>query len=120
MDVIDIRPFIPSKDYAVSKAFYTDIDFKPDFVTDDLTLFENGDCAFFLQRFYDENLAKNFMLQVCVNDIEAAYALCENTTHKTKITEITKERWGSVFYVWGPVGELLHMTQLNEPTDDRN
>ena len=51
MDVIDIKTFVPSKDYEVSKSFYSEIGFKSEYVTDDLTLFENGDCLFFLQRF---------------------------------------------------------------------
>jgi len=51
MDVIDIKTFVPSKDYEISKSFYSEIGFKSEYVTDDLTLFENGDCLFFLQRF---------------------------------------------------------------------
>ena len=66
MDVDHIKVFIPSKDYEVSKRFYSQIGFKGEFVSDALTLFENGDCQFFLQNFYSEDLAKNFMLQVCV------------------------------------------------------
>ena len=49
MDVIDIKTFVPSKDYEISKTFYSEIGFKSEYVTDDLTLFENGDCLFFLQ-----------------------------------------------------------------------
>ena len=52
MDVIDIKTFIPSKDYEVSLSFYAEIGFKSEYVSDDLTLFENGDCLFFLQRFF--------------------------------------------------------------------
>ena len=49
MDVDHIKVFIPSKDYEVSKRFYSQIGFKGEFVSDALTLFENGDCQFFLQ-----------------------------------------------------------------------
>ncbi|MFD2167002.1 lactoylglutathione lyase [Thalassotalea euphylliae] len=113
MDVIDIRTFIPCKDFDVSKSFYTEIGFTPEDASEDLTLFQNGKCFFFLQRFYNEELAKNFMLQVCVADIDAAFDLCEKSAHKTKISPIQRERWGKVFFVWGPVGELLHITELN-------
>lgn len=112
MDVIDIKTFIPSKDFEISKSFYLEIGFKSEYVTDDLTLFENGDCLFFLQRFYNEGLAKNFMLQICVSEIYGAHELCSKSEHKTKITPIQQESWGKVFYLWGPVGELLHITQL--------
>jgi hypothetical protein len=107
MEVIDIKTFVPSKDYETSKSFYTEIGFTSEYVNDELTLFENGDCLFFLQRFYNEDLAKNFML-----DIYDAHELCSRSKHKTKITPIQQEPWGKVFYLWGPVGELLHITQL--------
>lgn len=112
MDVIDIKAFVPSKDYEISKSFYSEIGFTSEYVSDDLTLFENGDCLFFLQRFYNEKLAKNFMLQICVADIDEAFELCSNSEYKTKITPVQQESWGKVFYLWGPVGELLHITQL--------
>ncbi len=103
---------MPSKDYAVSQLFYQEIGFVADPVNDHLTLFSNGECQFFLQRFYDRSLAENLMLQICVTDIQAAHLLCERTEHKQKISAITDEPWGQVFYLWGPSGELLHMTQL--------
>jgi hypothetical protein len=52
------------------------------------------------------------MLQVCVLDISAAFQCANLARHKTKITQIKTESWGQVFYLWGPVGELLHVTQL--------
>ncbi len=112
MDVIDIKAFVPSKDYEVSKSFYSEIGFKADYVSEDLTLFQNGDCLFFLQRFFNADLAANFMLQLCVSDIESAYRLCSQSKHKTKITPIQQESWGKVFYLWGPAGEPLHVTEL--------
>ncbi|MFS1702054.1 lactoylglutathione lyase [Alteromonas sp. AMM-1] len=113
MVVLDIKAFVPSKDYDISKAFYRDLGFSVEYVTDDLALCENGECTFFLQRFYQPELANNFMLQICVDNIEDAFQRCNNSEHKTKISEIQQESWGKVFYVWGPGDELLHMTELN-------
>tara|TARA_R110002126_G_scaffold33382_1_gene104421 strand:+ start:6580 stop:6924 length:345 start_codon:yes stop_codon:yes gene_type:complete len=113
MDVVDIKAFVPSKDYEISKSFYSEIGFKSAFVSEDLTLFQNGECLFFLQRFFNEDLANNFMLQVCVSDIDTAYRLCSQSKHKTKITPVQSEPWGKVFYLWGPAGELLHITELD-------
>ncbi|MBS08055.1 MAG: lactoylglutathione lyase [Alteromonas sp.] len=112
MDVIDIKTFIPSKNYDISKAFYSEIGFNAEYVNEDLTLFENGYCLFFLQRFYNPELANNFMLQICVADIQDAFELCSRSLHKTKISSIERQHWGSVFYLWGPSGELLHITEL--------
>ena len=113
MNVTDIKVFVPSKDYEVSKSFYAEIGFKSKFITDDLTLFQNEACCLYLQRFYNQELADNFMLQVCVSDIEEAFNVCSSSEHKTRITPIQQEAWGKVFYLWGPAGELLHITELS-------
>ncbi|GAB2683133.1 lactoylglutathione lyase [Aliiglaciecola sp. 3_MG-2023] len=113
MQVEDIRVFIPSLDYENSIGFYQQLGFDCEFASDDLTLCKNGECYFFIQRFYNQQLAENLMLQICVEDIEQAYSLAQNAEHKTKLSEIQTESWGQVFYLWGPVGELLHITQLN-------
>lgn len=112
MHVAHIKPFIPSKDFEISIEFYTEIGFTPEPVTEDLILFRNTGTEFFLQRFYVQELADNFMLQICVKNIEAAFASCNDAKHKAKISQITQEDWGKVFYLWGPSGELLHMTEL--------
>jgi hypothetical protein len=109
---VDIRAFIPSKDYEQSKTFYTELGFVGEYVTDDLTLFESDQCTFFLQRFYNKELAENLMFQLIVLDIDGAFEMATNSKHKTKITPIQQEHWGKVFYLWGPSGELWHVTQL--------
>lgn len=54
------------------------------------------------------------MLQVCVLDIETAHSLCKKATDKLKISDVSIETWGKVFYLWGPSGELLHITELRK------
>lgn len=73
MKVDDIRVFIPSKNYEVSQSFYQALGFKMNYVSEDLSLFENGDCSFFLQRFYHKDFAQNLMLQLSVLDINEAF-----------------------------------------------
>jgi len=48
--VDDIRVFIPSKNYEASKSLYQELGFKMDYVTDDLSLFKNGECSFFFTK----------------------------------------------------------------------
>lgn len=113
MQVDDIRVFIPSKDYEQSQLFYQALGFEMASVTDDLSLFENGKCAFFLQRFYNEQLAHNFMLQLSVPDIDIAYEKISNLKdfHIT-YQPVVVEHWGKIIYLWGPSGELLHVTEF--------
>lgn len=114
MRVDDIRAFIPSKDYEVSKSFYEAMGFKGAYVSDDLTLFENGECSFFLQRFYNEALAENLMFQLSVLCIEEAWKTVSNLAgFDIKFEPIKEEPWGKVIYLWGPSGELWHITKFN-------
>lgn len=113
VQVDDIRVFIPSKNYEESKSFYQALGFKMDFVSDDLTLFENGECFFFLQRFYNEELANNLMLQLSVLDIKEAYnRIASLQGFNFKYEPIREERWGNVILLWGPAGELWQVTEF--------
>jgi predicted enzyme related to lactoylglutathione lyase len=112
--VDDIRVFIPSKDYEISKSFYQALGFKMDYSTDDLSLFENGECTFFLQRFYNEDLAKNLMFQLSVLDINEAFEIISSLDgFDIKYEPIKTEHWGKVVYLWGPSGELWHVTEFS-------
>lgn len=112
MRVDDIRVFIPSRDYDESQAFYQALGFNMEYVSEALSLFNNGDCYFFLQRFYHEDLAKNLVLQISVLDINEAYQKISNI--KGAKFEPTKTMpWGKVIFLWGPSGELLQITEFS-------
>jgi hypothetical protein len=113
MKVDDIRVFIPSKNYEISQSFYQALGFKMEYVSDDLSLFENGECTFFLQRFYNEELARNLMFQLSVLDINEAFDIISNLDNfDIKYKPIKAEHWGKVVYLWGPSGELWHVTEF--------
>ena len=48
MKIDDIRVFISSNNYEVSQSFYQALGFKMDYATEELSIFENGGCTFFL------------------------------------------------------------------------
>ena len=114
MQANDIRVFVPSKDYQTSQSFYQAMGFKMDPAGDDLAIFTNGSCTFFLQRHFNEEFAKNLMLQLIVADIEAAFNLISKIEgFNIRYEPIKSEPWGKVIYLWGPSGELWHITELN-------
>ncbi len=114
MKVDDIRVFIPSKDYKVSQSFYQALGFKMSDVSDELSLFESGECSFFLQCYYNKQFAENLMLQLSVLDIKEAYRTLSNLKgFDIRFEPIKQERWGKVVYLWGPAGELWHVTEFN-------
>jgi catechol 2,3-dioxygenase-like lactoylglutathione lyase family enzyme len=113
MNVYDIRPFIPAKDYSQSQAFYRALGFEVEKVNEDLSLCTKGPCTFFLRRFYQADFAANSMYQLIVTDIHDAFITIKNLTgFDIKYEPIQHEHWGSIVYLWGPAGELWHVTQL--------
>jgi len=114
VQVIDIKSFIPSKDYIESQRFYQALGFDMQIVSDDLSIFKNGSCSFYLQRFFNEELAKNLMLQLSVTNIEKAMeVILKIAGFNIKFNPIKDEPWGKVIYLWGPSGELWHVTEFN-------
>lgn len=114
MQVDDIRVFMPAKNYRESQQFYQSLGFVMEFVSDDLSLLTNGDCSFFLQRFYNQELAVNLMLQISVLDFEQAWQdISKLSGFEIRFEPIKQEPWGKVIYLWGPSGELLHVTEFN-------
>ena len=113
MQVDDIRVFVPSKDYENSKAFYQALGFRMEYVSKELCIFDRGNCTFFLQDFYNEGLAKNLMFQLIVADIDAALNVISSIEiESVRYEPIVNERWAKIIYLWGPSGELWHVTEL--------
>jgi len=113
MEVKDMRAFIPSKDYEVSQSFYQALGFKMSKASEDLSIFESGNSTFFLQRYYSKEFADNMMLQLIVSNIEEANAVLSSIRgHDFRFSPVKEEGWGKVIYMWGPSGELWHITEL--------
>ena len=114
MQVDDIRVFIPSKDYKESQSFYQALGFSMEYVSDELSLFEFGECSFFLQNYYNKEFAENFMFQLIVPNIDDALKVISSIQDfNIRYKPIKEEPWGKVIYLWGPAGELWHVTELN-------
>ncbi len=114
MKALEIRPFVPSKDYQASISFYQAKGFNIDKISDDLALCTMGSCGFYLQKYFNQEFAENLMLQLSVFDIsEFADMLRRDENKTTRYQPIKEEPWGKVIYLWGPVGELWHITEFN-------
>ncbi|HEY9840297.1 MAG TPA: hypothetical protein V6D23_07585 [Candidatus Obscuribacterales bacterium] len=69
-----LLPFVPAKDYELSKAFYLDLGFSQAYQDDQLTEYVLNDCRFYLQNFFEQSLANHFVLQLLVQDLDAWWA----------------------------------------------
>lgn len=114
MDVADIRVFIPAKDFEQSKSFYQQLGFQIGMSDENLCEFINGECSFFLQNFYHKGLAENLMCQLVVSDLsDTLKNINKIDSAPFKLSGPESADWGTIAYLWGPSGELWHITQFD-------
>jgi hypothetical protein len=111
------RPFLPAKDFALSKSFYEALGFVKELNGDEVAIYRIGTSSFILQRRFQKEWAENFMMQLMVDDLDAWW------THLTSLELPQKfgipapkapalQPWGlRVAYVVDPSGVLWHVAQ---------
>ena len=110
------RPFIPARDFDVSKRFYETLGF--DKVLDgEVAIFNAGSGGFVLQRYYQKEWAENFMMQLMVDDLDAWWTHINALDLPGKFgvqppKAPAMQSWGlRVGYVFDPSGVLWHVSQ---------
>ncbi len=71
--VKDITQFVPAKDIELSTQFYLKLGCKLNYQLGKLSQFELCGCRFYLQDFYVEEHAENYMMHFSVEDIDSWY-----------------------------------------------
>lgn len=71
LTVIEVKAFVPARDFDLSRRFYRDFGFELAWSTEDLAYFHHGPAAFLLQNFYNKEHAGNFMMHLLVEDVDA-------------------------------------------------
>ena len=114
-----VRPFLPTKDFDLSKRFYETLGFTK-VLDGDVAIFEVGSSGFILQRHYQQQWAENCMLQLMVDDLDAWWA------HIASLDLVARfgvppprppamQPWGlRVAYMIDPAGVLWHIAQRRE------
>jgi catechol 2,3-dioxygenase-like lactoylglutathione lyase family enzyme len=69
--ITEIKAFVPSKDFELSKQFYKDLGFTMASEGGGVAYFHFGRVSFLLQDFCVEQLAENFMMHILVEDVDA-------------------------------------------------
>jgi uncharacterized glyoxalase superfamily protein PhnB len=113
------RPFVPARDFALSKRFYEALGFTK-LLDGQVAIFSVGPSSFVLQNAYQKEWAENFMMQLMVDDLDAWWAHIEALdlagqfgVQKPKAPAL--QHWGlRVAYVYDPTGVLWHVCQRRE------
>ena len=116
LNTIEIKAFVPARDFEQSKQFYSELGFTKASDSDGIAYFHHGNCSFLLQEFYDKAFAENLMMHLLVEDIGSWHKqVCESGIEKNygvKVSEVTKQPWGMLdFVVYDPSGVLWRFGQ---------
>ncbi|MEM9602775.1 MAG: VOC family protein [Pseudomonadota bacterium] len=71
LNVTEIKAFVPARDFAQSKRFYTDIGFTMASEGGGVAYFYRGNASFLLQDFCTDGLAQDFTMHLLVTDVDA-------------------------------------------------
>lgn len=113
------RPFMPAKDFDLSKRFYETLGFVK-VLDSEVAIFNASSGGFILQRYYQKEWAENFMMQLMVDDLDAWW------THILTLDLVKQfgvvpprapamQPWGlRIAYVFDPSGVLWHVAERRE------
>lgn len=116
LKTIELKAFIPSKDFDISKKFYLDLGFTKASDSNRIAYFNHGNCCFLLQDFYDKSLAENLMMHLLVEDIESWHEQVIKAKiaekYNVKVSKIVEQAWGMLdFVLYDPSGVLWRFGQ---------
>ncbi len=112
------RPFLPSKDFAVSKAFYEALGFTKVNPGNDVAIYRCGEGGgFILTDYFDEAFAGHLMMHLMVPDLDAWWTYIQSLDLPGRFSvdapkPPADQPWGlRVAYVVDPSGILWHIAQ---------
>lgn len=122
MTTVEVKAFVPARDFELSKRFYTDLGFDLAWSSDDLAYFHAGGSSFLLQRFYVKEHADNFMMHLLVEDVEAWWrhvnAAQLGERYRVRVSAPADRPWGiRDFTVDDPSGVLWRIGQSIEKAE---
>jgi catechol 2,3-dioxygenase-like lactoylglutathione lyase family enzyme len=71
LQAVEIKAFVPARDFDLSLRFYQALGFRLRWRDDDLAYLHLGACSFLLQRFHVEAHSHNFVMHLLVEDADA-------------------------------------------------
>ncbi len=115
LKVLDLKAFVPAKDFSLSRRFYRDLGFVEIWGNDEVCEFEIEGYRFLLQNFYVQEHAVNFMMSLTVENADEWWDHIVNIGLKEKYNLYMAkppelQPWGlRVLYLTDPTGVLWHI-----------
>lgn len=116
LQAIEIKAFVPARDFALSQRFYADLGFEKRSEGGGVAYFQVDGCAFLLQDFFEAALADNLVMHVLVPDVRAWFGHVQAQDlagrYGVRVTPLEEQPWGiTEFVVLDPSGVCWHIGQ---------
>lgn len=116
LKTVELKAFVPAKDFELSKRFYRDIGFTMASDGDGIAYFHHENVSFLLQDFYAKELAENLMLHLLVEDVDAWWKSLRDAgiaeTYGVRMSTPEQQPWRMRdFVLFDPSGVLWRIAQ---------
>lgn len=117
---VDIRAFVPARDFEQSKQFYQALGFTMPWSSDDLAQLRCGECSFLLQKFHVQAHSDNFMMHMLVENVDDWFAQVQAQglveRFGARVMPPEDRPWGHRdFVLIDPTGVLWRIAQVLPP-----
>ena len=115
--VLGLRPFVPARDFALSRRFYQGLGFVASYADNQIALLDLDGSVFILQNFYVKELAENCMIQLLVRDVDQWWrrVIAADLVASFGVREPrapAPRSWGMrVGFLFDPSGVLWHVAE---------
>jgi catechol 2,3-dioxygenase-like lactoylglutathione lyase family enzyme len=118
LPIRSMRPFLGSKDFALSCRFYHELGFEEIELEKGFHLFQNGQFAFYLQDAWVKDWIENSQLFAEVESADAFWQFVSTLELEKKFPGVVVKSpvsrpWGKEFFVHDPSGILWHFGNFN-------
>jgi catechol 2,3-dioxygenase-like lactoylglutathione lyase family enzyme len=113
---IELKAFVPAKDFELSKRFYRDLGFTLASDGDGVAYFHHQTVSFLLQNFYVKDFAENSMMHLLVEDVDAWKAKVDESgvaaRYGVSVSAVQRQPWRMRdFTLLDPSGVLWRIGQ---------
>jgi uncharacterized glyoxalase superfamily protein PhnB len=114
--VIEVKAFVPARDFELSKRFYQDIGFTMASEGGGVAYFHHGHSSFLLQDFCVQDHVNNFMMHLLVEDVDAWHRSIIDSgvpeKYQVRVGSVVLQPWRMRdFELFDPSGVLWRIAQ---------
>ena len=120
--VVEIKAFVPARNFALSMEFYEALGFTRASVFEDIAYFHCGESSFLLQDFFVQEHAANYQMHLLVENVDAWHEKAKAVANRFKVQvgELENQPWAMRdFTLFDPSGVLWRIAQ-NTPKLAKN